>query len=906
MDWNKRIKKLGSKTDTGQAIHDRWPPDDPRLEKLKPGSIATMVGKLASGDDSWWRKPENGPARTALAELLDEDEFDLFPNIGKEHLSAWASQEFNALRPYDPELGPPIDVSLMQCGTWHPRLTQPLIHAVTRIHDIPAWLQVPEGCGKSFALRWARLQGLYVVSGATLADVVGQIQRVPVIVDIERPDPDSDLAASERLLKLRQVLVVAPFKRPRTSSAIDDDSPFESASTLNDVLAVSKLTDFKSQWTDWRWVADAALRHRLVLWASARAPAGSMLQGQAENVIAWLDQLDPDVSQFGRPADVLWLLERIHEGNLAAVRRAGLGGLAETLFQQRAERAHATDPALAIWLIEEGLAVVLGMCARRLADLTLSLVGPLHRDQWNALVPDYACSPGDVQRLREELNANPANVEQAIARFDLPRRQVVVERLVRARILLPETTDELNLGPPWLATFGLSRAAKETVAMPGALHWGRMCYDSARRSFIDEDLLKLASEKQAEKHLACLPERPKTPAEMAAVDAWFVAVGTLCMEDKTPACAMALLHRLATAELNGLVFFYRGSTWPMPLSRLRDDGARESLHLWMAAAWAWSLAMPTPAELPTWATWLVPGWTKPKLRTIPRDLPLHGEHGVRFINWLAKLVIETPNDTPAEAMACDAWTAWVLARLYLGQDIDATPERLAWNRELVANSVLGWDDPRRTTAAGILAKTLFLGGKHVAKELADWSNDQRKPFQDLALQILTTDDLVDGVRRPGGYVTGDLEHLLKRLPGRFQLPLLEAINIIAVGDIKNVCSLADRELAISPDALEWLALHKDAHWPLARSWAKRLPHRAFAWLKRTGLIHPLSQHVLPALSRELIDDVLDWAEALPVDDSAWLVHWWCMHAMSQRPDLVDRLWALRMKLDSAAALHSSV
>ena len=917
MHWNALLKGHGSDRNIGGRVHEMWDLSDPRRDLVKPTSLGVMVGQLHNGNDRWWRRPENAGARAALAEVLKTDESDLFPNLGQEHLGEWGFPEFPTLRALNPKDDVLVTASLVRYGSWNPPVLKD-ISAVGILPSGPAWFEVPDGCGKSFTMRLAKVRYeqfiKQFITSETLMDAALQLRKgTTALIEVRARTPADDLPALEAIARHGKVTVLAPFARPGRHA----DDGFGEPSVASDAALVPRPRDPNvQQWSDWHWVPDASARRDLVRWACTRVPDTSLLTEGADPVLAWLDEIDSDAVSFGKPADVLWLLNCVHAAGLPAIKRRGFAGLTASFIEQRATELQSTEPGMAAWLRDTGEATLKHICVNRWHDVSLPLHGSLAQSAWARLAPDERMAP-DIEELRREIEAQ-SEVEAIVAKFDRPRPEVVVSRLKRARLLAGPSDDELTLGPPWLAAFLDRAAARLDLERPGACEWGRLSYSAERRAVIDEELLLLGRDpSDLQAHLLRLPEFASTPAEMAAIDAWFVVVGRLYIKEQDPGVPLAALHRLAMAEMSMLVHFYRGSSWLVPPPRLLGVGRRD-FHEWLACGWAWSLMISKPdMELRSILAWVFPGWAAPPLETIARDLPLHGTYEPKFLSWIAQFAVDRPNEVPADDADPVVWTAWVLGRLYIGNAIadaavlptskqnqgaalvfarggmvrTAGPQR--WNTTTVAAYVLSWPEDVRKRAVRLLVDAVLLRATPVAAGFDEWHEGPCLELRNAALKLLTDAEIADAILAPGGYAAGDVERLIRLLPARFHLHVIQAVAKIAKSDLTFIRSGTAVDIALAPEAMEWLALNTD--WPMARSWAEKQSARALTWLMQGGLSHPLTEHMLLALQPEVLGDALAWAETLPRGEHDSLLSWWALYAMAARPDLVDRWWALRTK-----------
>lgn len=912
MDWNALLRGHSSDRKIGEKVHELWNLEDKRRDQVKPNSIGVMVGHLRKGNDRWWRRPENVGARAALAELLEVDEADLFPNLGYEQLGEWGFPEFPALRPLDPSSEVPVAASLVQFGEWEPPLRN-AVFGIGLTPNGPTWATVPDGAGKSFAVRWARLGRVKVVVEDTLVDALRQLAdtkpgQSAILVKVCDRDPD-DERALDALARFEKVTVLAPFPRPGGKGK----NPLDGPTVAHDLEVVPCSQE--SKWSDLHWLPDAGARRKLVVWASTRVPTGSLLVGEADAVASWLDEVDTGAEQFGSPSNVLWLLDRVHHEGLPRLKRRGFGGLAAIFVEQRAVNMESAEPSLATWLRDAGLAALAAICAARWHDLTLPLDGPIPELEWIRLVPSELCRH-DVEALRADLLANDA-IEAVVARFDHPRPEVVIARLKRSGVLTGNAHDGLRLGPPWLWLHFMRKAAMVDVARVGDVSWGKLCFCSERRAVIDEVLLRVAhAGEELDGHIEALPVAPSGPAETAAIDAWFVAVGRRLMQAPDIILREDVLHRLALAEVCLLTPFYSNATWRLPLSRLAQHGQHDWLHQWLAAAWAWSATISPPAQgLPAHATWIFPGWSAPVLASAPRDLPMHGRYEPQFLGWVARLALDRVDETPAADALQVFWTGWAIARLYRGDAlVDAAVAPTAqhansvgaiafsigmtvrpagaqkWDEATVAAAVMAWPEDIRVRAVQLLTEAIILSARPVSAGFAQWEQGPVLSLRNEALKHLDPQALAEALHAPGGYDGGDVQRLVRILPPRFHLTVVRAVADVARSDLALISGGPPIDIALSPDALEWLALNTT--WPAARAWARKQPSRALAWLQRGGLSHPLAQTVLPGLAADILDQALAWAETLPAGEHDQLLHWWAMYSMSVRPDLVERWWAL--------------
>jgi len=206
---------------------------------------------------------------------------------------------------------------------------------------------------------------------------------------------------------------------------------------------------------------------------------------------------------------------------------------------------------------------------------------------------------------------------------DVPAREVV-RALVEARVLRDIGVDALGVSPPWMVEAMVKTTVEQSLTKDAPGVWGRWCVDQARRPFVEEQLF--ACDDAVLTTLITRAVESFDAASLgavAAVEALFVVVGDrLAREPRFALKRVPLLKRLAGLQV-GLLAPHYPNGLPAPRTRSGPHEPMKGGAEFVAAAWAWSLRVEAPGELPPGAAWLFPGWLSPSLDHIPDALMFH-------------------------------------------------------------------------------------------------------------------------------------------------------------------------------------------------------------------------------------------------------------------------------------------
>jgi hypothetical protein len=269
---------------------------------------------------------------------------------------------------------------------------------------------------------------------------------MPLIAEVLETDPATDEAALKELAKAASNLcVLAPFRR--------------------DVVRGGDA----HRWRDVEWSPNADWRERLIKWANARAPTPEDVD--VEEVLSFLDAIDPHSRLFTTPGDVLAVAARAYRAGLPR----GAGALRD-LVRESLGRSLSTNESA--WVRTFGIAAVEALVEGRLTA-TERGVGPLHLDEWATLLPL------DLVPIEPASPAAKGKQRGLDATEKLPARQAL--RLLADAEVLRTTDDGRFDVAPWVrAAIERERLARDIKRAD--LGWALLAVEPTRRAVVDDAL----------------------------------------------------------------------------------------------------------------------------------------------------------------------------------------------------------------------------------------------------------------------------------------------------------------------------------------------------------------------------------------------------------------------------------
>ncbi len=441
--------------------------------------------------------------------------------------------------------------------------------------------------------------------------------------------------------------------------------------------------------------------------------------------------------------------------------------------------------------------------------------------------------------------------------------------------------------PSWFAETLVRERLGRLVRGPIS-DWGVFAFDPRRR-----EALNLAADELVRDidglttTIRALQEMPSDPDVAGAVETLFAAVGRalLVPEGVRLVQIASELHALWQKQMAVAVQRYLDHV-PMPASWSSSDPALT--HSWFVVCWEWSFVLPPPpGVVPAAATWLFPGWTRPHLETLPRELRVWAEHEpqrwVRFAEMCRRNLKQKP---PSGGVELDEWAAWAWAQLDAGRQLDLpTQHRINWS--LLARMLLHpafSNDPRRAQLAeAVLQHALNAGDANRPLWILNAQPNELEvlfnEFGSLDLltvaldraQISAQDVVLELARRlPEPYRLAAVEWALRRKPDLAEHPHFP------VTDLDHLPEEAIAALATAPRAAS----------RLAETWYRRAPQSAFDWLINGHLADRAAEGVLASLSERHLTALLSRVgpERLP-NAQLWAANW-----LGRHPALVRQLW----------------
>jgi hypothetical protein len=592
MDVPTRLREFGkSDRALAQLIHDRVAPA--RHRRVLPAtSIAPKLGLLRRGIDTWWRNADHADYLTVLADLLRCDPEDL---VSKSDAPVEPSPFLDF-----PEL--PAAAAQSPAPLYRGATLGDLVWQALDARRV-VWLIVPDGGGKSLAVRHAALArpDLVAVTVRTLAQAETHLAGDrPLLIEIERPAPLADERAAAALPAGRStVCVLAPFDPPAA-------------------LSPRFLVRLPELGPDWR--------ARMLAWTNAHLDEPRRID--AEKWTDWLEAFDPDGDAVRTPGDLLALLACASRQGIPTS-KTRLQTLARTIVAGRCAalgREHR-------WLGrfgEEGFGALV-----RARFEGQALRWPLAGDEWARLLPaawaptpDPARAADLIDRLANE-RAPKAREKARADLLELHARAApaaAIEQIRHAGLLATARDGTLEPSPAWVRD-ALERTGADAMLEAGdPAQWGTPSADLSRRAVVDAALdaaaptmlVRLAREVTGRETVAL--------GEVAATEALFAAVGRRLLRGWRPTREQTEpLQRLGERQWSLLATLPSTPTVQqrIPLTRRLDREDDEHCARWHAEAWAFTVYVPAPEADDAPYDWRFAGWRRAlKITDLAVDLPV--------------------------------------------------------------------------------------------------------------------------------------------------------------------------------------------------------------------------------------------------------------------------------------------
>lgn len=602
----------------GSASSLKWP---------ATRSLGVKIGEIDRNNRVWWtRRPQHA---AALAALLGVPESDLGLHDAPEE----AVFEFTCF----PELQPIVLARETPCDIGHAVGNEeatrgnelafwlspvPPRHAARGPENEIAWLEFQPGTGLS--LFWAALCARTRHEHIATTKLASMRERIRepgnLILLLEHPCEEEDLAALAEAHRDLNLLIIAPFAGPE----LDSDAPYTwvpswsvmTGQASERVAAMRNPADIWGAIARYQWRLHDDWQGRLLRWVEKRIDRTTDdTLFSAQGVANWLSGFPPGWEFVKGPADLLAVCRLCHLSRETALPRVADIDAGQRLLM----RITGANSALSRRFVS--------LVVRRLETRDLPWTVPLEEARWTALGGSPTCAP-DAAALLEIANAPSVSArrKRAVALADQLQENGIAP-LVEAGLLVETREGRLALAPQFLADLVARDHLMRVVRDEPVERWALLCLDRERRTLVDAALgsMPVADLLVVLERLALLPV--DSLVAVVVTEAMFWAVGKRLCSGSTVPTAFA---GLACMLLPGLI-----SEDGFPCLRTRTlDNDNDRLE-WCAISWAWSLWRDSPMQIPESAAWHFPGWATGLLAAEPCCLwlPAPPEHAIASDQW---------------------------------------------------------------------------------------------------------------------------------------------------------------------------------------------------------------------------------------------------------------------------------
>ncbi|XXT23874.1 hypothetical protein WME94_20265 [Sorangium sp. So ce429] len=562
----------------GAAVIAAWQKREEGRSKFpQPRSIGAKLGQLRDGNPKWWRNHPH--ALAALAEFLRCQPEEIVPreDAPPDAIPISAFDELEPIMPGQEACG------LRDDGAWLGAWAESLLRQEPR-----AWVVAPAGSGKTLTLEVLRQRHGTRVATLRCRRLVDAARHakagVPLMVEVAEADPATDGAALQELGKApTHVGVLSPYARRAIRGA--DRSP----------------------WSDLAWAPNGNWRERLVKWANARARRPDALD--VDEVLHWLQVLDPGERLFATPRDVLAVAARAYRAELPKA-----GALRELAREHRGRLLGASESA---WLRTFGLGAAEALVETRLASVDFPL-GPLPLAVWARLLP-ADLTPAAPRKATAKPSKARARDEDSI---DRPPAIQAVHLLAEAGVLQTTEAGRYDVAP-WVRA-GIERDLIGGAVKASGLDWALWAVDPTRRAAVDDALDASAPATLLRAVRRALAADAAELCTVAAIEALFSAIARRLATAWEPTDEMVPhLQALGVRQLQLVRRLPEGRNFPHapPLTRQGIKYRLEDASTWIEAAWTFSFAI-APPDSDIDAGWILPGWSRSlRIEDAPDTLP---------------------------------------------------------------------------------------------------------------------------------------------------------------------------------------------------------------------------------------------------------------------------------------------
>lgn len=572
----------------------------PGLEWPAPRALAVKIGDIDRDDKVWWtRRHQHSLALAGLLEvpLVDlglhdapvEDvfEFATFPELPPFVLARDTACDLGFVdavdrKPYERRLEFWLD-------------PVPPRHAWRGPEKRISWLQFPPASGLSFFWATLRTRTRHEhMRVKRLADAAPRLRQPGnMIVRVEHPYNDADLAALGHAHDDLNLLIVTPFAPPQESGhGSSNYLPSWEILTGQADERVSALTD-PSGWSDaiaphtWRLHEDWQVR--MLGWIErrmGRATEDTLLS--AAGVAKWFATFPDDWHFVTGPAELLAICRLCHSSRETALPRLTDGDAGQRLLKAITRTNNVLARRFAV------------LVTARLEARELPWQGTLPMERWAGLAPEPAASLDAQALLDIAAGKNPSERRRRAAALWEHIATTSFAPLIDARLLVQRRDGLLELTPQFLVDLLARDRLMQVIRDEPVERWAMYFYDPARRTLLEAALrsLPIGDLLPVLDQLKSLPT-DSLPA-IAAAEALFRDIGKrLCGTAEVPQAfawlAEAVLSRIDVHEFS-----------PSPWTR--SDQEEDPIE-WITTCWAWSLWTSKPAlEIPPLWEWWLPGW----------------------------------------------------------------------------------------------------------------------------------------------------------------------------------------------------------------------------------------------------------------------------------------------------------